>query len=209
LPANPRRRSASAERAISTRRLGALQVPHRGDERLPPVFARRVRQMHAKPRVLAQIHHPVPAIGGLDHHLRFRPGLAHHLEVASRSMGGIYRRWFLGLGLAATAGGVGASAFESHGRGLESPDAVGNGVTGDTSAINAALATISGTTSLGNAHQVIYFPPGRYRITGTLAPQNAASAAHLVGHRAWHVRRAFSFSVSHVEVGRVNETNRA
>src|SRR5262245_56438854 len=36
---------------------------------LPPVVARRVRQMHREPSFFEQVDRPIPAIGRLDHHL--------------------------------------------------------------------------------------------------------------------------------------------
>ena len=40
------------------------------DPTISPVQRLRVRQMHRRTQLLEQIHHPVPAIGRFDHHLR-------------------------------------------------------------------------------------------------------------------------------------------
>jgi hypothetical protein len=37
-----------------------------------------MREVHPRARVLERVHRPVPAIGGLQHHLRFTAGTFHH-----------------------------------------------------------------------------------------------------------------------------------
>ncbi len=46
--------------------------------------------------------------------------------------------------------------------------AVGNGTTDDTAAINLAIAAIPGATGTHPGGAVLYFPEGKYKITGTL-----------------------------------------
>ena len=46
------------------------------DPPIPPVQRLRVGQMHRRAQLLQQVHHPVPAVGGLDHHLRARTSLS-------------------------------------------------------------------------------------------------------------------------------------
>ena len=51
---------------------------------LPPVVARRVRQMHREPGVTEEIDRPVPAIRRFDHHLRALARRADDLEQPQR-----------------------------------------------------------------------------------------------------------------------------
>lgn len=68
-------------------------------------------------------------------------------------------------------------------RSVKNFGAVGDGVADDTAAIQKAYDTLSdGKDSLQDARsRVVYFPPGRYRITQTLAIKHS-TGAYVVGH---------------------------
>lgn len=98
---------------------------------------------------------------------------------------GISRRRMLGLGGAAAGAGLAATLVRADSASAltnssflynvkDVPyNATGNGTTDDTAAINSALAA-AGLAGGG----IVYLPPGRYRITGTL---NVPSAVWLQG----------------------------
>jgi hypothetical protein len=74
-------------------------------------------------------------------------------------------------------GAVGEDAINVKDTGLGSGDAVGDGTTDDTAAIQGALnaAAANGLT--------VYFPSGRYRLTHGLAP--TAGRVSLIGDSGW------------------------
>ena len=62
-----------------------------------------------------------------------------------------------------------------------SPKAVGDGLTDDYTAIQAALDIINAGTSVSK-QRTIYFPPGKYRISKTLVLKKVDGGCWLVGH---------------------------
>lgn len=61
------------------------------------------------------------------------------------------------------AGAVGLPFFN-----VKSFGAVGDGVTDDTTAINAAIAAANAVSNAGIVGATVYFPPGKYKVTATL-----------------------------------------
>jgi alpha-tubulin suppressor-like RCC1 family protein len=63
------------------------------------------------------------------------------------------------------------------------PNAVGDGVTDDTTAIQGVLNWVSNVSGLGpeGRHPTVYFPPGTYKISSTLLIKGNTSPCNLIG----------------------------
>lgn len=79
---------------------------------------------------------------------------------------------------------------------VKSEGAVGDGSTDDTTAIQAALDAVSTTTG-----GMVFFPPGRYRVTSTLVVRRHRTTLAGVGPGHWATNATHTQSGSRLEAG--------